>query len=126
VFFFDDLQKAPLHVLGEQCRRLGIDPALLPAEVAIDNSAPAYRSPILQRGAAFAARRGRAVLSRHPGLYRRARQSYEAVNKAEATKPPVPPTLRREIEAIYAPWNDQLRDQLSAAGVTQLPEWLQG
>ncbi|HEX3897795.1 MAG TPA: sulfotransferase [Mycobacteriales bacterium] len=124
VLFFDELQRSPMQLLAAQCTRLGIDPGLLPGEIAIDNSASAYRSSTVQRGAAFAARRGRAVLRRHPGLYSRARRGYEAVNRADVAKPIVPPTLRREIEAIYAPWNEQLRDQLTAAGVTTLPDWL--
>ncbi len=124
VLFFDDLRADPIGVLGEQCRGLGIDPSLLPAEVPVDNSAPAYRSRGVQRAAAFAARRGRAVLHRYPALYARARRSYEAVNKAEAPEVEVPATLRREIEALYQPWNEQLRDQLREAGITDLPGWL--
>ncbi|MGN6474724.1 MAG: hypothetical protein ACTHK4_13890, partial [Mycobacteriales bacterium] len=124
IFFFDDLMVDPIRLLGEQCRRLWVDPPRLPAEVPIDNSTPAYRSRGVQRVAAFAARRGRAVLHRYPALYSRARRSYEAVNKAEARRVEVPSTLRREIEALYAPWNHQLRDQLREAGVTDLPSWL--
>ncbi|HVU61493.1 MAG TPA: hypothetical protein VHA79_14960 [Mycobacteriales bacterium] len=124
IFFFDDLLADPIGLLGEQCRRLGIDPARLPAAVPVDNSAPAYRSRGMQRTAAFLARRGRAVLHRYPALYSRARRGYEAVNKAEAADVSVPPTLRREIEALYAPWNEQLREQLRDAGITDLPAWL--
>lgn len=124
VLFFDDLSSSPMNVLGEQCRRLDLDPELLPGTVTVANSAPAYRSPTMQRGAALVARRGSAVLRRHPALYAKARRGYEAVNKAAPSPPAVPPTLRREIEAIYAPWNEQLRDQLSRVGVTELPEWL--
>jgi hypothetical protein len=124
VFFFDDLVADPLGLLTEQCRRLGIDPALLPAAVPVDNSAPAYRSPLAQRTAAAGARLGRGVLHRYPKLYSTARRSYEAVNKAEAAKVEVPETLRREIEALYRPWNDQLLDQLREAGLTDLPSWL--
>lgn len=124
VFFFDDLLADPLKLLAEQCRRLGIDPALLPGAVPVDNSAPAYRSPVVQRAAATGARLGRGILHRYPKLYSTARRSYEAVNKAQAAKVEVPPTLRREIEALYRPWNDQLRDQLTDAGITNLPTWL--
>ncbi len=124
VLFFDDLQQSPAQLLGAQCERLGIDPLLLPSEIAIDNSAAAYRSPTIQRGAAFAAHRVRKVLRHHPGLYSRARRGYEAVNGATPPVPDIPPTLLREIEAIYAPWNEQLRDQLTAAGMTDLPSWL--
>jgi hypothetical protein len=124
IFFFDDLLSDPISLLGEQCQRLGIDPERLPAEVPVDNSAPAYRSRGVQRTAAFLARRGRAVLHRYPALYSRARRSYEAVNKAEAPEVSVPSTLRREIEALYRPWNDQLREQLREAGISDLPGWL--
>ena len=124
IFFFDDLHADPIGLLRDQCERLGINPELLPAEVPVDNSAPAYRSRGVQHAAAFLARRGRAVLHRYPALYSRARRSYEAVNKAEASEVAVPPTLRREIEALYRPWNDQLRDQLREAGITDLPAWL--
>ncbi|HWA64965.1 MAG TPA: sulfotransferase [Mycobacteriales bacterium] len=124
IFFFDDLIRDPLGLLAEQCRRLGIDPARLPAAVPVDNSAPAYRSPVMQRAAASGARLGRRVLHRYPKLYSTARRSYEAVNKAEAATVDVPPTLRREIEALYRPWNEQLRNQLHEAGVTNLPSWL--
>lgn len=124
VMFFDDLRADPIATLSEQCRRLGIDPALLPDEVPVDNSAPAYRSRGAQRVAAFAARRGRAVLHRYPSLYARARGGYEAMNKRDAPTVEVSPTLRRELEAMYRPWNEQLRDQLQEAGVTRLPGWL--
>jgi hypothetical protein len=124
IYFFDDLISDPIGLLADQCRRLGIDPKLLPAEVPVDNSAPAYRSPIVQRAAATGARLGRGLLHRYPKLYSTARRSYEAVNKAEAAKVVVPPTLRREIEALYRPWNEQLREQLHEAGVTNLPAWL--
>ncbi|HVW79983.1 MAG TPA: sulfotransferase [Mycobacteriales bacterium] len=124
IFFFDDLVSDPLGLLAEQCRRLGIDPALLPAAVPADNSAPAYRSRVAQRAAAAAARLGRGVLHRYPRLYSTARRSYEAVNKADPPKADVPPTLRRQVDAIYRPWNNQLRGQLLAAGVTNLPAWL--
>jgi len=125
IFFYDDLQADPIALVREQCRRLGIDPKALPNVAVIDNSAPSYRSPTLQRAAAFAARRGRAVLRRYPAIYSSARRSYEAVNKSpEHPRTEVPETLRREIEALYRPWNDTLRDQLIAAGVTNLPIWL--
>jgi hypothetical protein len=124
VLFFDDLSNSPMQVLGEQCRRLGLDPKLLPGEVTVANSAAAYRSSAMQRGAAMVARRGSAVLRRHPALYATARRTYEAINTEPSPTPAVPPTLRREIEAIYAPWNEQLRDQLVGIGVDTLPEWL--
>jgi hypothetical protein len=124
IFFYDDLRSDPIGLLGEQCRRLGIDPALLPPEVPVDNSAPAYRSRAAQRVAAFAARRGRAVLHRYPALYTHARRSYEALNQADVPELAVPSTVRREIDALYEPWNEQLRDQLREAGVTNLPTWL--
>ncbi|HEX3897888.1 MAG TPA: sulfotransferase [Mycobacteriales bacterium] len=124
IFFFDDLRIDPIGLLGERCRRLGIDPTLLPATVPVDNSAPAYRSSGLQHAAAFLARRGSAVLRRYPSVYSRARGGYEAVNKREAPKVTVPEPLRREIEALYRPWNDQLREQLRDIGITELPRWL--
>ncbi len=124
IYFFDYLRSDPLGLLAEQCRRLGIDPGLLPSDVSADNSAPAYRSRLVQRAAAAGARLGRGPLHRYPALYSTARRGYEAVNKSEAAEVTVPPTLRREIEALYAPWNDQLRDQLREAGITDLPAWL--
>ena len=126
IYFFDDLLSDPMALLADQCRRLGIDPDLLPSAVPVDNSAPAYRSPLMQRVAATGARLGRGLLHRYPKLYSTARRSYEAVNKAEAPEIAVPQTLRREIEALYRPWNEQLREQLREAGVTNLPEWLAG
>jgi hypothetical protein len=125
VFFFDDLLVAPLALLSEQCRRLGVDPELLPQQVPVDNSAPAYRSPLAQRAAALGARVARPLLHRYPGLYAAARRGYEAVNKApEAPNLDVPSSLRRELEAHYQPWNDELRSQLVAAGIAGLPGWL--
>jgi hypothetical protein len=124
LYFFDDLISDPLALLADQCRRLGIDPTLLPPAVPVDNSAPAYRSPVVQRAAATGARLGRGLLHRYPKLYSTARRSYEAVNKAEAAKVEVPHTLRREVEALYRPWNEQLRDQLTEAGIANLPGWL--
>ncbi len=126
VFFYDELKADAMEVMREQCGRLGIDPQLLPTVAVIDNSAPSYRSSKLQRGAAFAARRGRAVLHRYPAIYQSARRSYEALNKSPVhPHTEVPETLRREIEALYRPWNDALRNQLLTAGVTALPDWLE-
>jgi hypothetical protein len=125
VFFYDELRDDAIGMIGEQCRRLGIDPGLLPHAAVIDNSAPSYRSPTMQRAAAFAARQARGILHRYPAIYQTARRGYEAVNKSpEHPRTEVPETLRREIEALYRPWNDELRDQLIAAGVTDLPRWL--
>jgi hypothetical protein len=127
VFFYDDLKADAMGLIQEQCRRLGIAPADLPTSTVIDNSAPSYRSPTAQRAAAFAARRGRAILRRYPEMYHTARRGYEALNKSpERPRTEVPETLRREIEAIYRPWNDTLRDQLLAAGIPNLPSWLAG
>jgi hypothetical protein len=126
VFFYDDLRADAMALMAEQCRRLGVDPTALPNAAVVDNSAPSYRSPAMQRAAAFAARRGRAILHRYPKVYETARRSYEAVNKSpDPPETAVPEPLRRQIEAIYRPWNEQLRDQLVSAGVTRLPEWLQ-
>jgi hypothetical protein len=125
VFFYDDLRADAMALMAEQCRRLGVDPAALPKAAVIDNSAPSYRSSAVQRAAAFGARRGQAILHRYPKIYETARKTYEAVNKSpEHPQTAVPETLRREIEAIYRPWNEQLRDQLVAAGVGNLPPWL--
>jgi hypothetical protein len=125
VFFYDDLKIDAMGLMREQCRRLEIDPDELPETTVIDNRAPSYRSPTVQRAAAFAARRGRAVLRRYPGIYNSARRGYEAINTSpEPPRTEVPETLRREIEAIYRPWNDTLRDQLMAAGIANLPRWL--
>jgi len=126
IFFYDDLRADAMALMAEQCRRLGVDPAALPSAAVIDNSAPSYRSPSVQRAAAFAARHGRAILHRYPKIYATARRSYEAVNKSPVhPQTEVPETLRRQIEAIYRPWNEQLRDQLVAADIGNLPAWLQ-
>jgi len=124
IYFFDDLVADPVALVADQCRRLGIDPYAAHATLGAENSSGDYRSPAAQRVAAIAARRSRALFRRYPGLYGRARRVYEAVNQREADTTPIAETARREISAIYQPWNDLLAQQLRDAGHAALPAWL--
>jgi len=124
IYFFDDLVADPDALIADQCARLGIDPAGARATEEPENSSEAYRSRSAQRVAARAARHSRGLFRRYPTLYTRARKAYEAVNQRAGTPEVVPETLRREISAIYQPWNDLLGLQLRDAGLDRLPEWL--
>jgi hypothetical protein len=124
VYFFDDLVADPMTLLADQCRRLGIDPAGTQPAADAENTSAGYRSPTAQRVAAVAAKRSRAVFRRYPGLYTQARRAYEAVNQRPTFQTPIPETARREISAIYQPWNELLGQQLRDAGHDRLPSWL--
>jgi hypothetical protein len=124
IYFFDDLVADPAAVLADQCRRLGIDPHAARAAADAENTSAAYRSPAAQRVAALAAKRSRALFRRYPGLYARARRVYESVNQRDSEATPVAETARREISAIYQPWNELLAQQLADAGHDVLPAWL--
>lgn len=123
--FFDDLVAEPDRLVGGLCRWLDIDPAgVRTDEVQTRNATVAYRSPIVQRGAAAVAKAARPVLRRYPRLAARARSTYEAVNERPDTAEPISEEVRRELQALYAPGNALLREQLVAAGVSGLPDWL--
>jgi hypothetical protein len=124
VFFFDDLIAAPQMLLADQCRRLGIDPAGAVVTDEPENTSEAYRSRLAQRVAARAAKQSRAVFRRFPGLYTHTRRAYEALNQRATAPDPVPEALRREISAVYRPWNDLLGQQLRDAGHDDPPGWL--
>jgi hypothetical protein len=124
IFFFDDLIADPGRLLADQCTRLGIDPIGAPTTADVENSSAGYRSPLAQRAAAATAKRSRGLFRRYPWLYARTRRVYEAVNQRAPDNVPVPPAVRREISAIYQPWNELLAQQLRDAGRAELPAWL--
>jgi hypothetical protein len=124
IYFFDDLIADPHQLLREQCVVLGIDPAGVPAAADSENSSAAYRSRRAQRVAAMAAKHSRRVFKRYPSLYTRSRRMYETLNQRPAEAAAVAETLRREITAIYQPWNDLLAAQLRDAGHDRFPSWL--
>jgi hypothetical protein len=124
IYFFDDLVADPAALLADQCARLGIDQVAIDPVNQLDNASTGYRSPTAQRVAALAARRSRALFRRHPALYVKARRAYEAVNQRTTPTAPVADAARREIRAIYRPWNDLLAQQLRDAGIGAMPAWL--
>jgi hypothetical protein len=125
IYFFDDLERDPNAMLADQCVRLGIDPDAAHASDGFNNPSAGYRSPTAQRFAAVAAKRSRALFRRYPSLYVNARRTYEAINQRRSwSATPVAETFRREISAVYRPWNELLAQQLVDAGVASLPSWL--
>jgi hypothetical protein len=124
IFTFDELSANPAALLAEQCRRLGIDPTGAQATADAENTSAGYRSPTAQRAAAAAAKRSRAVFRRYPALYTNTRKIYERVNqRAGSASSAIPEHVRREISAIYRPWNELLAQQLTDTGIA-LPAWL--
>jgi hypothetical protein len=124
IHFFDDLVADAAGLLDEQCRQLGITPLGSTARIEPENSSDAYRSRAAQRVAAGVAKQSRAMFRRYPAIYEGARRAYETVNQRERAQPPVAQTVRREISAVYQPWNDLLGQQLRDAGLERLPAWL--
>jgi hypothetical protein len=125
VAFFDDLVADPTALAQRLCTWLGIDPDVVGDEPpAARNVTVAYRSPTVQRAAAALAKAARPVLHRYPRLAARARSAYESVNERPDVPEPVPDDLRARLSALYAPGLAALRGQLTAAGVTGLPDWL--
>jgi hypothetical protein len=123
--FFDDLVAEPAELVDGLARWLGIDGAALMGDhVRAQNATVAYRSPLVQRGAAAVAKAARPVLRRYPRLAARARDTYQAVNERPDAPEPISADVREQLQAIYAPGNALLRDQLVTAGVTRLPDWL--
>jgi hypothetical protein len=124
IYFFDDLLADADALLADQCRRLGIGPLASPAATEFENSSEGYRSRRAQRFAAAAAKHSRSLFRRYPALYARSRRTYEALNQRATTPPPIAETVRREISAVYQPWNELLGQQLRDAGHDRLPAWL--
>jgi hypothetical protein len=125
VEFFDDLVAEPDRLVAGLCQWVGIDPpADGPGPVETRNATVAYRSPIVQRGAAALAKAARPVLHRYPRLAARARSTYQAVNERPDAAEPIGEDVRQQLQALYAPGLPLLREQLVAAGVTGLPDWL--
>jgi hypothetical protein len=125
--FFDDLAAQPDRLMEDLCGWLGIDPPPPDGgQAERRNATVAYRSPMVQRGAAALAKAARPVLLRYPRLAARARRTYEAVNERPDAPEPVPDDLRERLQALYAPGVASLRGQLVAAGVSRLPGWLDG
>jgi hypothetical protein len=125
VYFFDDLMADADALIAAQCTQLGIDPGAAKVTADAENSSGRYRSRAAQRFAARAAKHSRALFRRYPSLYTRSRRAYEALNQRATTQAPVAETARREISAIYQPWNDLLGQQLHDAGHDHLPQWLE-
>jgi hypothetical protein len=126
VYFFDDLVADPTGVIGDVCRRLGIGPHGADVRTEPENTSAGYRSRGAQRLAAMAAKRSRALFRRYPAIYTRTRRLYEAINQRAAEVEPIPQTARREVSAIYQPWNELLAQQLRDTGHHALPGWLAG
>jgi hypothetical protein len=124
IYFFDDLIADAATLLADQCKQLGIDPLEVLAPDDAENSSDSYRSPAAQRFAAAAAKHSRGLFRRYPELYTRSRRAYEALNQRPTPPAPIPETVRREINAIYRPWNELLSQQLHDAGHRDLPGWL--
>ncbi|HTR71572.1 MAG TPA: sulfotransferase [Mycobacteriales bacterium] len=124
LFTFDQLSSDPEGLLAEQCRRLGISAEGATPIIDAENTSASYRSPTAQRAAAAAAKRSRSLFRRYPALYSGSRRVYERINQRDDTPAVVPAYLRREISAIYRPWNELLAQQLRDAGFANLPTWL--
>lgn len=124
VYFFDDLMADADALLADQCSRLGIDPSGARVTADPENSSEGYRSQATQRLAARAAKHSRTLFRRYPALYTRGRRAYESINQRATTQSPIAATVRREISAVYQPWNELLGQQLRDAGHDAIPEWL--
>jgi hypothetical protein len=124
IVFFEDLVRDQSAVLSRLCGGLGIDPGLARESVVAEDTADGYRSPTAQRLAVFGANRSRAFARRYPTAYTTGRRLYEAVNQRQSAQTAIPATMRREISAIYQPWNELLGQQLRDAGQLDLPAWL--
>jgi hypothetical protein len=124
VLFFDDVMRSPATVLRDLACWLEIDPDAFPAtELTSENRTTGFKHRGFQQFALAFNDRFERFLRRHPDLKRRLRAAYYRVN-GRAARGAVPDEVRAELAARYAEPNQRLAEQLRAAGVTDLPDWL--
>jgi hypothetical protein len=124
VLFFDDLVLDPRATVVQAAQFLGVDPSGLPSNgLSSENRTTGFKWPGLQRVALRLNDRFEPFLRRHHGLKRRVRGAYYAVN-GRPFPVAVSDTERALLAARFADANVRLADQLTALGVTRLPEWM--
>jgi hypothetical protein len=123
VLFFDDLVDRPREVMDDLFAWLGLDPRQAgTAELEAANRTEQYRNRTAQQLAVRLNRRGERFFRRHPGLKRRLRSGYYALNRAEPSET-MSPAARRRLTEFYAPYNRRLADQLATLGLTLPGSW---
>jgi hypothetical protein len=123
VVFFEDLARAPVGVVRDLCRWLGLDEAVVDAfEFPVENQTAQYRAAGLQRVAVAVNRRGERLFGRHRTAKRWLRSAYHLVNR-QPSNDGLSPAARARLANFYLPHNRRLVEQLASLGV-ELPAWL--
>ena len=122
--FFEDIVGEPRAVVEGLCDWLGIDRTVCAGfRYGVENRTVQYRKRWLQRAALVVNRRSERFFTRRPALKRALRGAYYAVN-GDRSDTRMDPAVRRRLETFYAPHNERLASQLTAAGVAGQPPWL--
>lgn len=124
VLFFDQLVSDQATLLTGIANWLGIDPFPARDDALYRNPRVSYRSTKVQAASLRLRQHIRPVSSRHPQLARALRGVYSAVNERAAGHQSPPAELLAVLRKRYSVSNQRLADQLAAAGVSPLPDWL--
>jgi hypothetical protein len=127
VVFFEDLVTNAAMVVGDIFEWLRLAPADLDTfDFASQNTTQGVRSAPIQQVAHRVARWTDSVTRRWPGAKQRLVDFYDRVNKSDRRTDVLDEPTRARLVELYEPANRELREVLTAAGYTELPEWLAG
>ena len=126
IVFFDDIVRSPEETVRELCDWLGLDTDVVPdLDFTLENRTEQFRNRHAQQLALSVNRRAETFFRQHPGLKRRLRGAYYSVNR-DAARTTLPDESRKTMDTFYRPHLATLADQLTTAGLTRVPTWLQG
>jgi hypothetical protein len=121
--FFDDLVRDPRGVVNGLFDWLGLDPdQATSAPLKAARKTEEYRNRTAQRAVVAVGRRGERFFTRHPGLARRLRSGYYAVNKG-ANEGTMTPTSRERLDRFYQSPHARLESQLKRIGLDVPEGW---
>lgn len=128
VCFFDDLKQDPGGFLKRLCQELGVAPGFYDNyNFVVENQGRNFGNSSLQNAALKLNKRFEPFLRRNLWFKRMLRNAYYAVNgRSKTAKKAEDPAVLEKLGDYYAPFNETLRQQLSQANTSGLPEWLKG
>lgn len=124
VAFFDDLKSNSKLLLKNLCQWLEIDPTVYDtACLAVENKSVGYKNKLLQQIALVVNTRLEKFWRSQPKLKTNLRDFYYTLN-GSSYREKIEDEIIKELQAIYAPHNQRLREQLMSRGYNNLPTWL--
>jgi hypothetical protein len=124
VDFFENIVEQPHESTARVCEWLGLDTApCADFEYHVENRTTQYKNRRLMRWARQLNRRGERYFARYPQLRRALRGTYYRVN-SDPAKASMDAASRERLEEFFAPHNERLAAQLTAAAPDLWPGWL--